>query len=231
LIIANYDRPVDVEGYVPTFGTQRYDTVNGVVAYNHPQTGKILHLVINQAIHIPHLDHHLLCPMQCHVNDVTVGETPKFLAPNPTDEMHALMITDHDDPTQAVHHPLALQVFTSLLHVQKPTRAEGESDRFPWYHLTSESLTWDPLTTLTAFINHPRPIGGIIMTNKKAMVKYLNRLLPSILCTETNITNPTTEANTTRTKLNKDGDVHLWHGIAMDEDVWEEYLTNSDTQE
>ena len=80
-----------------------------MVAYDHPQTGEVLHLVINQSIHIPHLDHHLLCPMQCHVNDVTVGETPKFLVPNSTDKMLALNLRDDDNQTQAVHLPLALR--------------------------------------------------------------------------------------------------------------------------
>jgi hypothetical protein len=147
LIILNYDRPVHVKGYDPTLSKQRYDTGSGVVAYDHPQTGKVLHLVINQAIHIQQLDHHLLCPMQCRVNDVTVGETPKFLVPNPTDETHALTITDTDNLTQAVHLPLALQGVTSLLYVRKPTVAKWESDQFPQFHLTSKSLTWDPKTT------------------------------------------------------------------------------------
>ncbi len=104
--------------------------------------------MINQAIHIQHLDHHLLCPMQCHVNDVTVGETPKFLVPNPTNKTHALTISDDDDLTQAVHLPLALQGVTWLLYVRKPTVAKWESDQFPQYHLTSESLTWDPTMTI-----------------------------------------------------------------------------------
>jgi NCAIR mutase (PurE)-related protein len=64
-----------------------YKTVSGVIGYIDPTTGRMLHLVINQAIHIPHLDHHLLCPMQCRVNDVTVDETPKFLATRPTEQM------------------------------------------------------------------------------------------------------------------------------------------------
>ena len=121
-----------------------------MVAYDHPQTGEVLHLVVNQAIHIPHshLDHHLLCPMQCRVNDVAVGEVPKFLVPNATDETHALTLTDDDDPTQAVHLPLALRGVTSLLNVRKPTLDEWESSSFPRYHLTSESLTWDPTTTI-----------------------------------------------------------------------------------
>ncbi len=65
LILLNYNRPVIVKGYDPSLGTKTYTTVSGVLAYDDPVTGKVYHLVINQAIHIPHLDHHLLCPMQC----------------------------------------------------------------------------------------------------------------------------------------------------------------------
>ena len=90
-------------------GTRVYQTVSGVVAHTDPLTGRTLHLVINQAIHIPHLDHHLLCPMQCRVNDVMVDETPTFLAPQPTDQMHALTLNDPDDPSQPVTLPLELR--------------------------------------------------------------------------------------------------------------------------
>ncbi len=65
LILLDYNRPVIVEGYDPSLGTKTYATVSGVLAYDDPVTGKVYHLVINQRIHIPHLDHHLLCPMQC----------------------------------------------------------------------------------------------------------------------------------------------------------------------
>jgi hypothetical protein len=65
LILLNYNRPVIVQGYDPSLGTKTYATVGGVLAYDNPVTGKVYHLVINQANHIPHLDHHLLCPMQC----------------------------------------------------------------------------------------------------------------------------------------------------------------------
>ncbi len=64
LILLDYDRPVIVEGYNPSFGTKTYATVSKVLAYDDPVTSKVYHLVINQAIHLPHLDHHLLCPMQ-----------------------------------------------------------------------------------------------------------------------------------------------------------------------
>jgi hypothetical protein len=79
LILLDYDRPVIVEGYDPSLGTKTYATVSGALAYDDSMTGKVYHLVIDQAIHIPHLDHHLLCSMQCRVNDVVVDNTPKFL--------------------------------------------------------------------------------------------------------------------------------------------------------
>ncbi len=65
LILLDYDRPVIVEGYDPSLGTKTYATVSGALAYDDPMTNKVYHLVINQAIHIPHLDRHLFCPMQC----------------------------------------------------------------------------------------------------------------------------------------------------------------------
>ena len=65
LILHDYLRPVSVQGYDPALGTTQYNTVSGALAYDHPHSGETFHLVVNQAIHIPHLDHHLLCPMQC----------------------------------------------------------------------------------------------------------------------------------------------------------------------
>ncbi len=105
--------------------------MSGVVAYDDPQTGKTLHLIINQSIHIPHLDHHLLCPMQCHVNDVTVNNLPKFLVPNPTDQMHALTINDADNPLQPVILPLTLRGLTTLLNVRTVTIHEYNSQDYP----------------------------------------------------------------------------------------------------
>jgi hypothetical protein len=107
LILLDYDRPVIVKGYDPSLGTKTYATVSGALAYDDPVTGKEYHLVINQAIHIPHLDHHLLCPMQCQVNDVIVNNTPKFLTSDPTDHTHALTIIDPHQPAQTVILQLA----------------------------------------------------------------------------------------------------------------------------
>ncbi len=101
--------------------------MSGVVAYDDPQIGRMLHLIINQAIHIPHLDHHLLCSMQCRVNDKIVNNLPKFLAADPTDQTHALLLTNPDNPLQPVILPLTLRGVTSLLNVRSVTINEFNS--------------------------------------------------------------------------------------------------------
>jgi hypothetical protein len=121
LIILDYNRPVSVVGYDESLGSKTYQTLSGVVSYDDTQTRRTLHLIIIQAIHIPHLDHHLLCPMQCRVNDVTVNDLPKFLAADPTNQTHALTLTDPDNPLQPVILPLTLRGVTSLLNVRSVT--------------------------------------------------------------------------------------------------------------
>jgi hypothetical protein len=135
-------------GYDESLRSKTYQTVSGVVAYDDSQTGRTLHLIINQAIHISHLDHHLLFPMQCHVNDVTVNCLPKFLVADPTDQTHALILTNPDNPLQPVILPLTLRGVTSLLNVRSVTIDEFSSHDYLRLHLTSETLTWDPTTDL-----------------------------------------------------------------------------------
>jgi hypothetical protein len=62
--------------------------------------------------------------------------------------MHALTIRDPDRPAQTVILQLALRGVTSLLNVRGVTLDEWNSDAFKRLHLTSETLTWDPTTTL-----------------------------------------------------------------------------------
>jgi hypothetical protein len=176
------DRTIVVEGYVPSLGTKTYATVSGGLAYDDAATGKVYHLVINQAIHIPHLDHHLLCPMQCQVNDVIVNDMPKFLTSDPTDHTHALYIKDPDHPAQTVILPLALQDVTLLLNVRAPTLDEWNSEAFKWLHLTSDSLTWDPTTTLyeeqdAAMIDYS---GHVVMTTR-SLRGHVNHLVINLL--------------------------------------------------
>ncbi len=92
----DYDSPVNVQGYDPSLGTRRFRTISGVIAYIHPYTRIQSHLVVYQAVHVPDLQHHLLCPMQCRDNGVTVNDCPRLYCADPTDELHAIVTKDED---------------------------------------------------------------------------------------------------------------------------------------
>jgi hypothetical protein len=87
--------------------------------------------------------------MQCRVNDVTVNETPKFLVDDPTDHTHALTLPDPVHPSQTITLPLELRGVISLLNVRTVTADQFyDQDNYPHVHLTSDTLTWDPTSTL-----------------------------------------------------------------------------------
>ena len=98
LILNDYEIPVTVYGYDRALGAQSYCTLSAVLGYIDPKSGQTYHLVIHQVIEIPHLEHSLLCPMQCRMNGVEINETPRFLEKNKTPNSHTIVI-DEPDPT------------------------------------------------------------------------------------------------------------------------------------
>ena len=144
LKVHDFGRPVKVTGYDPSDGTKTCSTIAGVVAYDHPQTGKTYHLVFNQAIHAPHLDHHLLCPMQCRLNDVKIDETPKFLVNDPDEFTHAIAVGDPSDEEDPLIIPLLINGVTSYFPVRVPTVSEWENEDITRIDMTCESPEWDP---------------------------------------------------------------------------------------
>jgi hypothetical protein len=144
LIIQSYDRPVEIVGYDPQQGLQTFETVSGILEFDHPQDGQVYHLVFHQAIHMPQLDHHLLCPMQCRVNDVTINNVQKNLTHFLSDNMHTLVVQNPDDDLTTLSFPLHLQGVTSYLLVRKPTADEWESEDIVRIDMTAENLDWNP---------------------------------------------------------------------------------------
>ena len=106
LIIYDYDCPVTVSGYDPQLGSRDFKTVSAVLEYTHTLTGQIYHLVIHQAIQIPNLDHHLLCPMQYRVNDIIINDIPKFPMKTPTQDSHFIVAQDINNPMTPLVLPL-----------------------------------------------------------------------------------------------------------------------------
>ena len=105
LVTHDYMRPVAVQAYDPSLGTQTYRTVSAVLGYHDPNDGRSHLLRIHQAIEIPHLDHHLLCPFQCRMHGIKIDDTAKFLTPAPTPSSHAMTLTDPDDDSRELHFP------------------------------------------------------------------------------------------------------------------------------
>jgi hypothetical protein len=111
-----------------------------------------------------------------------VDETPKFLAPQPTDQTHALTLNDPDDPSQPVTLPLELRGVTSLLYVRNVTPDEYNSGQYTQLHLTSETLTWDPQTTSyaeqeLAMTDHT----GQIVRNDAVQRPHLPHKMPKLI--------------------------------------------------
>jgi hypothetical protein len=113
---------------------------------------------------------------------VIVDDTPMFLTSDPTDHTHVFTIRDPHQPAQAVILRLALQGVTSLLNVRGITLDEWNSDACKRLHLTSETLTWDPTTTLyeeqeAAMIDY----SGRLVTTTRPLMGHVNHLVINLL--------------------------------------------------
>ena len=144
LITHDYERPVHVTGYDKADGTKKYRTVSGVIGYQDPATGRSHYLHVHQGIHMPQLEHNLLCPMQLRLNDVWVDEAPKFLAEDPTERTHAIEVPIGDDDSLVI--PLSLDGVTSYFPTFKPTieQYEAAEEGDDLHEVTYAAPDWDP---------------------------------------------------------------------------------------
>jgi hypothetical protein len=142
LVTHDFDRPVSIQGYDPNGSTtESLHTVSAALAYDSPDTGETLILVLHQAIHLPNLPHNLLSPMQMRLNDVKVHDTPKFLTDQPTTHDHAIVVRSLDNDDELLI-PLSLEGVISTFWTRKPTTQEYES--CPHYELTFDTPEYDP---------------------------------------------------------------------------------------
>ena len=119
-------------GYDRSLGAQYFCTVSAVLGYIEPNSGQTYHLVIHQAIKIPHLDHSLLCTMQCQMKGVEINETPRFLEKNKTPNSQAIVIDDPDPKSNStVTLPLSLSGVKSYLPVHQPSLEDWDYRKYP----------------------------------------------------------------------------------------------------
>ena len=122
LLLLDYNQPVNVQGYDPSQVTRTFRTASGAVAYTHPHTGTRYHLIVHQAVSVPEMGHHLLCPMQCRARGHTVNECPRMYAQHLTQESHSVVVTDEHDETVVLH--FFLSGVTSMFTVKSLDRDE-----------------------------------------------------------------------------------------------------------
>ena len=124
-------------------GSKHAYVVNATVAHAEPETCHVVILLINQAIEMKGLDHHLLCPMQHCVNGVVIDEVPKFLAPVPSETTHAKQIANPFDATHPIINPLKLNRVTSYFEVKKSTQEEYQDENILKVELMAKVAPWD----------------------------------------------------------------------------------------
>ena len=66
--------------------------VDTTIAYDESEIGQVVIFLINQAIKMKSLNHHLLCPMQCSMNGVWIDDVLNLLAPVSSENMHEIQI-------------------------------------------------------------------------------------------------------------------------------------------
>ena len=76
---------MNIFGYDPKSESKHTHIVDAATANTEPETDQVVILLLNQAIEMKGLNHHLLCQMQCCMNGVLIDEVPKFLAPIPSE--------------------------------------------------------------------------------------------------------------------------------------------------
>ena len=95
---------MNVFEYDPKMGSKYACIVDVTVTYTQSETGQVVIFLNNQAIELKGLDHHLLCVMQCCMNGILINDVLKFLAPIPSETIHAIQITNPFDAT----HPIII---------------------------------------------------------------------------------------------------------------------------
>jgi hypothetical protein len=87
----------------------------------------------------------LLSPMQLRDNDLRVNDEPKYMALNPSDDHHAIVIPMKGTEGTELRIPLSLHGVISYFPSSKPTKEEYEStDLDLCLDLTYENPEWDP---------------------------------------------------------------------------------------
>ncbi len=134
-IISYTDKSCQVAPYHPDYAVMKdIPIVQAGTAFDDPNTGETIILVINQGLYFgDNLPNSLINPNQMRMNGVEVDDVPKHLSSKST---HSIYVPEYD-----VRIPLSMRGVISYVPVRKPSVRELETCR--WINLTSD-MEWDP---------------------------------------------------------------------------------------
>jgi hypothetical protein len=116
----DFERPVNVSGYDPKVPVaMALKTVFAGMAYDVPGSGRVLILIVHQAINL-----------QMRLNDAVVNETPKLQCANPTNLSHTITVEGHNMNYDLIV-PLDFRGVVSCFTTINPTQEEFDTcDRY-----------------------------------------------------------------------------------------------------
>jgi hypothetical protein len=145
IVFEETGRTIDVYSFDPKMGSSERKVVSGAFAFDDPNSGQVILLIVHQGLHIPHLTYSLIPPFQMRENDVVVNERPKFQCPNPTRDDHAIIVEVDEGGLYRI--PLSLHGTSSYVDVRRPTEKEITNSDLTRIELTYASPDWEPGST------------------------------------------------------------------------------------
>ena len=134
LILHHTGETVNVIPFTDGLGTcSDLPIVTAVIAYDSPITGGTTILLIYNALYIANMTQNLIQPIMLRMNDIEVNECPKYLASEPSESHHSILLPN------TLRIPLSLHGSISYIPTRKPSTQD--------YHnllnvpLTSENST------------------------------------------------------------------------------------------
>ena len=78
---------------------------------------------------------------------VSINELPKFLAEDPEEKTHSIIVDDPLHPNETLITPLVLKGITSYFPSRKPRASEYEDESIPHIDMTTEAPVLEPSET------------------------------------------------------------------------------------
>jgi len=141
-------RTVSVDPFLESLGSlQKVRIITAAVAYDDPTTYQTYILFFPEALYIPSLKRHLLCPNQIRTTGITINDTALIHLPyNHRNKYSHSIIAEAEETFAEAHIPLQLEgQTTSYFETTKPTQREIDNlDKSCVHVYMTPSAVWKP---------------------------------------------------------------------------------------